>query len=115
MKSLLKRFLLAFLRYEEAERAKTSFATFLYYSGIAFFLSFFRPKGTAIVMYHSVTNDHVFWDNVVAPKLFEHQIAYLSRHYEIVPLSRLVERLRAGQPVPKKWVVLTFDDGYRDN
>lgn len=115
MKSLMKRFLLAFLRYEEAERAKTSFAAFLYYSGIAFFLSFFRPKGASIIMYHSVSDDGVFWDNVVPSNLFERQIAYLSRRYEIVPMSRLVDRLRSGQPVPKKWMVITFDDGYRDN
>jgi peptidoglycan/xylan/chitin deacetylase (PgdA/CDA1 family) len=50
----------------------------------------------------------------VSPKHFEQQLAALSRVADVVPLSALDSRLRAGRngrPV----VALTFDDGYADN
>src|SRR5262245_24940 len=33
--------------------------------------------------------------------------------YEVVDLGRVARCLSAGEPLPSKWVALTFDDGYR--
>lgn len=50
----------------------------------------------------------------VTPAAFEAQMEYLVRNgYRVIPLSSLVGFLERGEPVPRKSVVLTIDDGYR--
>lgn len=115
MKSLLKRFALLFVTYERAESIKTVFAGILYYTGIAAIARRFVAQGAIILMYHSVSDGGVFWDNAMTSEEFERQIRYVQRGHEIVPLSRIVERLESGAPIPPTWVAVTFDDGYRDN
>jgi peptidoglycan/xylan/chitin deacetylase (PgdA/CDA1 family) len=73
-----------------------------------------RPHGL-ILSYHRIAAPS--WDPwavCVSPKRFEQQLAVLSRRADLVPLSALGSRLRAGRrgrPV----IALTFDDGYADN
>jgi peptidoglycan/xylan/chitin deacetylase (PgdA/CDA1 family) len=45
---------------------------------------------------------------------FSQQLEYLGRNFDVMPLSRLVACLRAGQ-APERAVSITFDDGYRNN
>lgn len=33
--------------------------------------------------------------------------------YEVVKLSRLVDAVNAGEPIPDNWIVITIDDGYK--
>jgi len=50
----------------------------------------------------------------VSPAAFEAQMDYLARNgYQVIPLSRLTGFLERGEPIPRKSVVLTIDDGYR--
>ena len=50
----------------------------------------------------------------VTPAAFEAQMEHLARNgYHVIPLSSLVGFLERGEPVPRKSVVLTIDDGYR--
>lgn len=50
----------------------------------------------------------------VEPSTFEAHLAHLADNgFEIWPLKRLVETVRAGDPVPDRTVALTFDDAYR--
>ena len=50
----------------------------------------------------------------VTPAAFEAQMDYLARNgYQVIPLSRLIGFLERGEPVPRKSVVLSIDDGYR--
>lgn len=51
----------------------------------------------------------------VTPADFDVQCAYLKRHYNVISLDEMVDRLAAGEPQPPKAVALTFDDGYLDN
>jgi len=68
-----------------------------------------------ILMYHRVTelgNDpHLL---AVSPQHFAEQLEVIRHHGSPMPLSGLVQALRAGK-VPKRAVVITFDDGYADN
>ena len=48
------------------------------------------------------------------PVDFEGQLAFIRRHFRPVPLTRIVEALAGGEPLPRRAVALTVDDGYRD-
>lgn len=77
-----------------------------------------RRRGAAVIMYHGVAPevvDPLVEGMHISARLFREQVRYLRRHYRIVPLGDLVERLARGERVPDDWVVLTFDDGYRNN
>jgi len=50
----------------------------------------------------------------VTPAAFEAQMEYLARNgYHVITLVQLAGFLERGEPVPRKSVVLTIDDGYR--
>jgi peptidoglycan/xylan/chitin deacetylase (PgdA/CDA1 family) len=72
-------------------------------------------RGNAIVVaFHSVTPD--FSDGALrcSVKAFEEYCAFFARHLEVLPLTRLVDRLAAREPIGGK-LSITFDDGYVDN
>jgi peptidoglycan/xylan/chitin deacetylase (PgdA/CDA1 family) len=52
---------------------------------------------------------------------FDAQMRHLAQRYEVMPLSRIVARLREGAPrgrrtdLPPRACAITFDDGYEDN
>jgi peptidoglycan/xylan/chitin deacetylase (PgdA/CDA1 family) len=77
-----------------------------------------RRRGAAVIMYHGVTPevvDPLVEGMHISARLFREQIRYLRRHYQIVPLARLLEPLARGERIPDDWAVLTFDDGFRNN
>lgn len=68
-----------------------------------------------ILMYHRVfetSSDP--WELCVSPKHFAEHLELLSRYYPVLSLQQLLRALKASQ-LPKRGVVLTFDDGYADN
>ena len=73
-----------------------------------------------ILLYHRVieTGQSEFVPNrvmCVSPRDFQRQIAYLSRNHRVIRLEDLVACLRNGRELPRRAIVITFDDGYRDN
>jgi peptidoglycan/xylan/chitin deacetylase (PgdA/CDA1 family) len=46
---------------------------------------------------------------------FNEQLAYLKAHYQVVPLSRIVERLSVNGSLPPGMAAITIDDGYSDS
>jgi len=71
-------------------------------------------QGVAVLMYHSVDNNPI--DFNVKPNEFFRQMAYLhKKNYKIISVEELVEILESGRSFNKKTVVLTFDDGFKDN
>jgi len=54
------------------------------------------------------------WELCVSPKHFGLQLELLRRYYPVLSLQQLLSALKAAQ-LPKRAVVLTFDDGYADN
>ncbi len=50
----------------------------------------------------------------VTPAAFEAQMEFLARNgYQVIPLARLMSFLEGKEPLPRKAVVITIDDGYR--
>lgn len=45
----------------------------------------------------------------------ERNFAYLKRHYHFISLSDYLDAVSNGNPLPKKSVVITFDDGHLSN
>jgi len=65
-----------------------------------------------ILMYHHIDED-VTSDMVVSPDTFAAQMRALYEHgFNVIPLSRLVDFVDRGVPLPERPVVITFDDGY---
>ena len=66
-----------------------------------------------VLAYHRVgpvTADHV---PTVSTGAFERQMAFLARgRYRVVSFDEMVEALRVGRQLPRRSVVVTFDDGY---
>lgn len=68
-----------------------------------------------ILMYHRI--GHRPGDkNTVSPERFELQLQYLGDHkFTTLTLSDWYQKVHDGVKIPEKSVILTFDDGYRDN
>ncbi len=97
-----------------------------YYTGLLWLISAVRRKvypnsDLVILMYHRVLDDPYSPKEYTQPgialssRTFDAQMAFLSRRYKVLPLSRVVDLIRSGQPLPKKCAAITFDDGWRDN
>jgi peptidoglycan/xylan/chitin deacetylase (PgdA/CDA1 family) len=51
----------------------------------------------------------------ITPEFFEALLAHLrARNFDIIPLEHVPDRIRAGWSA-RRFIALTFDDGYRDN
>jgi peptidoglycan/xylan/chitin deacetylase (PgdA/CDA1 family) len=89
-----------------------------YYSGIEFLLArLLSVNAAAVIMYHGVCQGSKLPADIdfhLAPRDFERQLRFLTSRYRVVPLSELLAKLREGARLNKE-VVLTFDDGYRNN
>ena len=48
------------------------------------------------------------------PSVFDKQMQYLSRRYRVVCLDEVIEAARRRVNLPKRAVLITFDDAYRD-
>ena len=70
-----------------------------------------------ILMYHSLLKDPARHGKyVVSPDLFESDLKYLKEHgYSFVGIQELIDFVYSGTPLPKKSIVITFDDGYYNN
>jgi len=100
-------------------------STILYFAGfLSLFEAYSRIKQQTkvpILLYHSISSPNTeisFLHHKVisaAPEIFERQINYLRKKYNIISLEHYVSMRASDQIIPKKSVILTFDDGYYDN
>ncbi len=82
-----------------------------------------QPTFTAvqvpILMYHHISDGVTFTalgkSLEVTPQSFEQQLNYLQkRGYHSITFNQLFDALYYGGPLPKRPIILTFDDGYDD-
>ncbi len=81
----------------------------------------YRRVRVPILMYHHIdvpppNADRIRYNLSVPPDLFEAHLRFLKEAgYTPITLDDLLYHLTRGRPLPPKAIVLTFDDGYRDN
>ncbi len=73
----------------------------------------FRGSFPVIILYHHLVADRPHYMGIPT-EVFLRQAKFLREHYRVVALSEAVEMLKSGR-VKAPTVVLTLDDGYRDN
>jgi len=74
------------------------------------------PRSVPVLMYHEVNEPAQAWSRLaVSPAAFREQLAYLhDAGCTTLTAGRLAALLAAGDQVPPRTVVLTFDDGFED-
>jgi len=70
-----------------------------------------------VLMYHSVSPKATAENRLnVSVATFERQMLFLKEHrYNVLPLGSLVDLIKNKKKIPPSSVVITFDDGYRNN
>lgn len=72
--------------------------------------------GVPVLMYHAFTSSGERDRFVLPASSFATQMRLLGAlRYRVITLEELAAALRSGEPLPRRAVVLTIDDGYRDN
>jgi len=78
-----------------------------------------KPNAIPVVMFHGVGDDRpgFLWNHLLTPiDVFDGQMRLLGeRGWRTISLNELHSHMSTGTAVPDKAIVLTFDDGYRDN
>lgn len=75
----------------------------------------YNNEGIPVLMYHSISNT-TGNEIQLSKNLFEAQMKLLKdKNYTTLSLDELYDFITFNKPIPKKSVVLTFDDGYVDN
>lgn len=77
-----------------------------------------KPPKVPIVAYHSVADEHDHMFSVLSLPVasFERQLQHLERRgFTTLTLYDVYGYLKSSAPLPRRAVVLTFDDGYLDN
>jgi peptidoglycan/xylan/chitin deacetylase (PgdA/CDA1 family) len=75
-------------------------------------------KGPVVLFYHGVVEhkDQPLMQYLHMPLgRFEREAAYLAREWEVISLDYLAQGLLEGKGLHRRQVVLTFDDGFRNN
>lgn len=96
------------------------FATYLCRVGTPKLLNaFWGPSCLTVLGYHRVvdirapTFDH--YPMGIHPAVFANQMAYVAKHFNVIDLMTLHNFFKHQEPLPPRPLLITFDDGYRDN
>jgi peptidoglycan/xylan/chitin deacetylase (PgdA/CDA1 family) len=73
-----------------------------------------------ILCYHSVVGDDhsdesFLYRNAVSASHFEKQLQFLNRHFHPISTADLMDHMNRGTKLRPRSVLVTFDDGYRNN
>ena len=79
-------------------------------------------KDLRVLAYHRVLKDldesvFPFDAELVSARQadFDWQMAYIARRFNPVSIQQVADAINGGKPLPKRAVMVTFDDGFRDN
>jgi len=74
-------------------------------------------RGVPVICYHSINKDPLVKSPIIVSeeKLRQHLQTIRDGGYTTLTMAELNDYLFKDKPIPEKSVVITFDDGYRDN
>lgn len=79
----------------------------------------FIPNGVYCFNYHRIGDEDksLFDPNVYSctAELFEQHVEFYNQAFTVISIEQLIEKIAKDEPIDKKYVVITFDDGYIDN
>lgn len=78
------------------------------------YLKVCRTRNVQILTYHRVNDEHDQFFPAMPVSVFQSQMEHLSECYRVLPLEEMAKRIQDND-IPDNAVVVTFDDGYRDN
>ncbi len=79
-----------------------------------FHLKMRKNQSIQVLAYHRVSDQKDCYFSPISTQYFDRQMEFLSEKFEVISAAESVERL-ARNEVPPHCVVVTLDDGYRDN
>ena len=105
---------------------KQALASLIFYSGfLTLYLHLVRRLSSGsdftILMYHQVLDvechrgNHLPSGMVMLENTFDRQMKYLKEHFNVITLDELISCLKDKKSPPSGSVVISFDDGWRDN
>lgn len=70
-----------------------------------------------IIMYHGLIKDIKLQNKYfISPDIFENDLKYLNDNgFNTITMAQLIDYVYNGNPLPKKPILLTFDDGFYNN
>ncbi len=78
-----------------------------------------RRPGLVVLTYHRIAKPgaDLFYDPVISatPESFRAQVEWLHNRVRLLTLDELIDQVESGSPWREPAMLLTFDDGYRDN
>ncbi len=78
-----------------------------------------RRPGLVVLTYHRIAEPgaDLFYDPVISatPESFRAQVEWLHNRVRLLTLDELIHQIKSGSPWREPAMLLTFDDGYRDN
>lgn len=108
------------IKYRIAWYIGTVFCFFLYFSGIVHLYVHLRKRYlkryvAVVLMYHRVSDDGKWPDITVSTTNFKTQMRYLKNNFNMVSIDEMMEAFYKNRTFSKDGVVITFDDGFKDN
>ena len=75
----------------------------------------YRDQAGLILLYHRIAPAELDpWGLAVSPQHFGEHLDLLCKHWNVLPLTHAIEALQ-NRTLPRRTVIVTFDDGYADN
>ncbi len=93
----------------------------LYYSGALSVIRELNKGKVRVLTYHRVDEPGKDFmsknlSNICVPRpVFERQLAFLRRHYSVIPMGQFVGAFEGKALLPSRSLVITLDDGNKDN
>jgi peptidoglycan/xylan/chitin deacetylase (PgdA/CDA1 family) len=72
------------------------------------------PKGLRILLYHKISNEQIDGLTIPAENLKKQFDFIRWKGYQTLSFNELFEAVKIGKPLPKRPLILTFDDAYRN-
>lgn len=81
---------------------------------LCFIRKIFLKNSLSILMYHKIDETNEFYTLKIDELRW--QMQYLKdNNYKIISLNSLIEKIKNNEKIDYKTIVITFDDGHRDN